>query len=85
MYYIFLYRSMNNCDYSTIYIKTMTYMEDLKMETEKLDRIITVRMTNEDYMLLKSVSQNSGTNVSITIRYLITMVNAILKNYHKRK
>ena len=60
-------------------------MEDLKMETEKLDRIITVRMTNEDYMLLKSVSQNSGTNVSITIRSLINMVIEILKNNRKSK
>lgn len=60
-------------------------MNDFKIETEKLDRIITVRMTNEDYMLLKSVSQNSGTNVSITIRYLINMVIGIVKNNHKSK
>ena len=60
-------------------------MNDLKIETEKLDRIITVRMTNEDYMLLKSVSQNSGTNVSITIRYLINMVIGIVKNNSKIK
>ncbi len=38
----------------------MTYMEGIKFETEKLDKIITVRMTNEDYMLLKGVSKNSG-------------------------
>jgi hypothetical protein len=60
-------------------------MNDLKIETEKLDRLITVRMTNEDYMLLKSVSQNSGTNVSITIRYLINMVIGIVKNNSKIK
>jgi len=74
---------MNNCDFSTIYIKRMTYMEEMKFETEKLDRIITVRMTNEDYMLLKGVSKNSGKNVSITIRYLINMVIGIVKNNRK--
>ncbi len=60
-------------------------MNELKIETEKLDRIITVRMTNEDYRLLRSVSQNSGTNVSITIRYLINMVIGIMKNNFKSK
>ena len=63
----------------------MTYMEEIKFETEKLDKIITVRMTNEDYMLLKCVSQNSGKNVSITIRYLINMVIGIVKNNRKSK
>ena len=63
----------------------MTYMEEIKFETEKLDRIITVRMTNEDYMLLKGVSKNSGKNVSITIRYLINMVIGIVKNNRKSK
>ncbi len=60
-------------------------MNDLKIETEKLDKIITVRMTDEDYRLLKSVSQNSGKNVSITIRYLINMVTGIVKNNTKSK
>ena len=60
-------------------------MNDLKIETEKLDKIITVRMTNEDYRFLKSVSQNSGKNVSITIRYLINMVTGIVKNNSKSK
>ena len=60
-------------------------MNDLKIETEKLDKIITVRMTNEDYRFLKSVSKNSGTNVSITIRYLINMVTGIVKNNRKSK
>jgi len=64
-------------------MKRMTYMEEVKFETEKLDRIITVRMTNEDYMLLKGVSKNSGKNVSITIRYLINMVIGIVKNNRK--
>jgi predicted DNA-binding protein len=60
-------------------------MNDLKIETEKLDRIITVRMTTEDYKLLKNVSKNSGTNVSITIRCLINMVIGIVKNNLKSK
>mgnify|MGYP001767966418 FL=1 len=60
-------------------------MNDLKIETEKLDKIITVRMTDEDFRLLKSVSQNSGKNVSITIRYLINMVTGIVKNNSKSK
>jgi len=60
-------------------------MNDLKIETEKLDKIITVRMTDEDYRLLKSVSQNSCKNVSITIRYLINMVTGIVKNNSKSK
>ena len=60
-------------------------MNDLKIETEKFDKVITVRMTDEDYRLLKSVSQNSGKNVSITIRYLINMVTGIVKNNSKSK
>ena len=76
---------MNKYEFSTIYMKRMTYMEEVKFETEKLDRIITVRMTNEDYMLLKGVSKNSGKNVSITIRYLINMVIGIVKNNRKSK
>ena len=60
-------------------------MNDLKIETEKFDKVITVRMTDEDYRLLKSVSQNSGKNVSITIRYLINMVTGIVKNNTKSK
>ena len=60
-------------------------MNDLKIETEKLDKIITVRMTDEDYRLLKIVSQNSGKNVSTTIRYLINMVTGIVKNNRKSK
>ena len=60
-------------------------MNDLKIETEKFDKIITVRMTDEDYRLLKSVSQNSGKNVSTTIRYLINMVTGIVKNNSKSK
>ena len=60
-------------------------MNDLKIETEKFDKVITVRMTDEDYRLLKSVSQNSGKNVSTTIRYLINMVTGIVKNNSKSK
>ena len=60
-------------------------MNDLKIETEKFDKVITVRMTDEDYRLLKSVSQNSGKNVSTTIRYLINMVTEIVKNNRKSK
>jgi predicted DNA-binding protein len=60
-------------------------MNDLKIETEKFDKVITVRMTDEDYRLLKSVSQNSGKNVSTTIRYLINMVTGIVKNNRKSK
>jgi hypothetical protein len=60
-------------------------MSDLKIETEKLDKIINVRITTEDYRLLKSVSKNSGTNVSITIRSLINIVIGIVKNNSKSK
>jgi len=63
----------------------MTYMEEVKFETEKLDRIITVRMTDEDYIQLKGLSENSGRNVSITIRYLIKMVIGIVKNNRRNK
>ena len=63
----------------------MTYMEELKIENEKLDRIMTVRMTTEDYKFLKNVSKNSGTNVSITIRSVINMVIGIVKNNFKSK
>ena len=60
-------------------------MNDLKIETEKFDKVITVRMTDEDYRLLKSVSQNSSKNVSTTISYLINMVTGIVKNNRKSK
>lgn len=45
----------------------------------KLDRIITVRMTEEDYNALLSISENKQSNVSYIIRSIVNVVVDMVK------
>ena len=45
-----------------------------KLNGKKLKRIITVRMTYEDYDTLLAISRNKHSNVSQTIRSIVQVV-----------
>jgi hypothetical protein len=62
----------------------MEYSNDLKVE--RLDRIITVRMTDEDYNALLSISENKQSNVSRIIRLMLsTVIDMVKENNTKAK
>jgi hypothetical protein len=57
-----------------------------EVKIERLDRIITVRMTDEDYNALISISENRRSNVSRIIRTIIsTVVEMVKENNTKDK
>jgi hypothetical protein len=57
-----------------------------EIKVDRLDRIITVRMTEEDYNALLSISENKQSNVSIIIRTIVsTVVDMVTKNNSKSK
>jgi hypothetical protein len=57
-----------------------------KIKIERLDRIITVRMTYEDYNALLSISENRRSNVSRIIRTIIsTIIDMVKENNCKVK
>ncbi len=62
----------------------MENSNDLKVE--RLDRIITVRMTEEDYNALLSISENKRSNVSRIIRLMLsTLIDMVKENNTKAK
>ena len=62
----------------------MENSNDLKVE--RLDRIITVRMTDEDYNALLSISENKQSNVSRIIRLMLsTVIDMVKENNTKAK
>ena len=57
-----------------------------EIKIERLDRIITVRMTDEDYNALLSISENKRTNVSKIIRLMLsTVIDMVKENNSKAK
>ncbi len=62
-------------------------MENLnELKIERLDRIITVRMTDEDYNALLSISENKRSNVSKIIRLMLsTLIDMVKENNSKAK
>lgn len=60
-------------------------MKNFETETKKLEKMISVRMTTEDYRVLKNISQNSGKNISNTLRSIACIVIEIMKNNNKSK
>lgn len=57
-----------------------------ELKIERLDRIITVRMTDEDYNALLSISENKRSNVSRIIRLLLsTVIDMVKENNSKSK
>ncbi len=65
----------------------MYYMENSnEIKVDRLDRIITVRMTEEDYNALLSISENKQSNVSNIIRTIVsTVVDMVKENNCKSK
>jgi|GEM_PF-1901485 len=57
-----------------------------EIKVERLDRIITVRMTDEDYNALLSISENRRSNVSRIIRLMLsTVIDMVKENNSKSK
>ena len=57
-----------------------------EIKIERLDRIITVRMTDEDYNTLLSISENKRSNVSRIIRLMLsTVIDMVKENNSKAK
>jgi hypothetical protein len=57
-----------------------------EINVERLDRIITVRMTDEDYNALLSISENKRSNVSKIIRLMVsTVIDMVKENNIKSK
>jgi|APLow6443716910_1056828.scaffolds.fasta_scaffold2104579_1 hypothetical protein len=57
-----------------------------EIKVERLDRIITVRMTDEDYNALLSISENKRSNVSNIIRTIVsTVIDMVKENNSKGK
>ena len=50
-----------------------------EIKVDRLDRIITVRMTDEDYNALLSISENKQSNVSKIIRLMLSTVIDMVK------
>lgn len=58
----------------------MYYMENSnEIKVDRLDKIITIRMTGEDYKALLSISENKQSNVSDTIRTIVSLVIDMVK------
>lgn len=57
-----------------------------ELKVDRLDRIITVRMTDEDYNALLSISENKRSNVSKIIRLMLsTVIDMVKENNTKVK
>jgi hypothetical protein len=79
MYYIFLIQTLK-ISRLEVFIEKMYYMRDSnETKIEKLDRIITVRMTEEDYNALLNISENKQSNVSNIIRSIVNVVVEMVK------
>ena len=55
-----------------------------ELKIERLDRIITVRMTDEDYNALLSISENRRSNVSKIIRLMLSTVIDMVKENNSK-
>ena len=57
-----------------------------ELKVDRLDRIITVRMTDEDFNVLLSISENRRSNVSRIIRLMLsTVIDMVKENNFKAK
>ena len=55
-----------------------------EIKVERLDRIITVRMTDDDYNALLSISENKRSNVSNIIRTMVSIVIDMVKENNSK-
>lgn len=57
-----------------------------ELKVDRLDRIITIRMTDDDYNALLSISENKQSNVSRIIRLMLsTVIDMVKENNSKAK
>ncbi len=57
-----------------------------EIKIERLARIITVRMTDDDYNTLQIISENKRSNVSTIIRTMVsTVIDMVKENNSKGK
>ena len=57
-----------------------------EIKIERLARIITVRMTDDDYNALQIISENKRSNVSSIIRAMVsTVIDMVKENNSKEK
>jgi hypothetical protein len=49
------------------------------LKVDRLDRIITIRISSEDYFALQCISENKKSNVSNIIRTMVSIVTDIVK------
>lgn len=49
------------------------------LKVDRLDRILTVRVSSEDYSALQSIRENKKSNVSNIIRTMVSIVTDIVK------
>ena len=57
-----------------------------ELKVERLDKIITVRMTDEDYNALLSISEYKRSNVSKIIRLILgTVIDMVTENNSRSK
>ncbi len=57
-----------------------------ELKVDRLDRIITIRMTDDDYNALLSISENKQSNVSQIIRLMLsTVIDMVKENNSKAK
>jgi hypothetical protein len=70
-----------------VFIEKENDMENSnELKVDRLDRIITVRMTDEDYNALLSISENKRSNVSRIIRLMLsTVIDMVKENNPKAK
>ena len=68
-----------------VFIEKLNHMKNInEIKIERLDRIITLRMTDEDYNALLSISENKQLNVSKIIRLMLsTVINMVKENNTK--
>ena len=55
-----------------------------EIKVERLDKIITIRMTDEDYNALLSISENKRSNVSNIIRTMVSIVIDMVKENNSK-
>lgn len=55
-----------------------------ELKVDRLNRIITVRMTDEDYAALLSISENRRSNVSKIIRLMVSTVIDMVKENNSK-
>ena len=57
----------------------MYNMKKKEIKLERLDKIICIRLSNEDYNSLLKISEDKKSNVSEIVRTIISMITEMVK------